>query len=134
MQRREFRSLGLVRQIGIVAVALFLVAVPSWRWWQTARNGELQLLYASALTGNLESVKKISSYRLSGGTAWLESPARDRNADAYARVAAIDQLTDSRSLNRRALVPLLWIDVPFVVRQKVHISLQRGAAMMIVSG
>ena len=126
-QWEKFRSLSWLRKLAVVGLALLLIAVPCWHAWQNARKSELRVLYVSAYSGNLESVKKLSSYKLSGGTTWLERLARDRDADAYAPVAAIDQLTGSCSLNSRGLVPLLWIDVPFVVRhESAHLFATRG--------
>lgn len=123
----RLRSLSAVKQVAILAVALFLIGAPCWRILQDARSGELELLYNSAFTGNLESVKKLSSYRLFDGTDLLERLARDRDADAYARVAAIKELSDHRFANPRPLVPLLWVDVPYVVRHETaQFFLSRG--------
>ena len=124
---QKFRSLRPAQRFGVVAASLVLIALPCWRIWQNARNSELELLYDSAFTGNLESVKRLSAYRFSDGGFWLERLARDRNAEAYARVAAIQNLAQMRSANSHALVPLLWIEVPFVVRdESFRFFLKRG--------
>jgi hypothetical protein len=114
----RFCSLSPLKRFGIVAVTLFLLGAPCWRAWQNARDGELELLYNSAFTGNLESVRKMSADRLFGGTEWLERLARDKYADAYARVEAIKRLSENHSASPRPLVPLLWIEVPYVVRHE----------------
>src|SRR5579863_5323674 len=89
---RKFKSKSRVRRIALTLPGILFVLLSGWQWWLSAQQRQMELLYNSAFTGNLESVRRLSTYRLSGGATWLEKLARDRYADADSRVAAIDEL------------------------------------------
>lgn len=114
----RFKQLTALERSIVCVVAVLLLAAPVWRWWSYAQQWEMQTLYNSAMTGNIVSVRSMSHQTFSQSTEWLEKLAEDRNADPYARVAAIEELMDKRSATKRRIVPLLWIQVPYVVRHE----------------
>lgn len=89
----------------------------------------MQNLYYSASTGDLESVRELSGHRLPGSTEWLERLADNHNAEPQARASAIEALVGRRSADPRRIAPLLWIRVPFFVRDEAaQWFLKRGCA------
>jgi hypothetical protein len=124
---QKFKALNLLRQVVVVLCCLLTLGLPPWLLYMNERwTTEMQYLYGQAIVGDRESVRKMARHRL-WGTSWLESLARDRDAFAESRVAAIDELADKRFISRKPLVPLLWIEQPFDVRHEAALMfLKRG--------
>jgi hypothetical protein len=122
---RKFWALRTAQRVGVVVCCLLALGFPPWWSYMSARwTTEMQYLYGSAAVGDPESVREISSHRI-WGTSWLEKLARDRYAFAESRAAAIDELANKSFVNRRRLVPLLWIEEPFVVRHEAALMFRK---------
>lgn len=123
----KFQSLNYFERSGVCAVFASLFLLPLWEGWSSRQQVEMQNLYYSASAGNLESVRELSRHTLPGSTRWLEKLADDRDADAHSRVAAIDSLLEKRFADPGRIAPLLWIRVPFVVRDEASLwFMKRG--------
>jgi len=94
----------------------------------------MNALYAIASGGDSASVRRRAEYPSLEAMQFIERLAKDRKAFPAGRLEAIDVLGSTQSVDLRALVPLLWIDEPFVVRRAVaEVFKERGCSEDCIS-
>jgi hypothetical protein len=125
----------------LAVLAIFLiVSLGAWAVWmhrwnaQAARRDEMNSLYAIASGGDRASVRRLAEDSSPEAMQFIEKLAKDRKAFPEGRLEAIDVLGARQSVDLKMLVPLLWIDEPFVVRRAVaKVFKERGCSEDCIS-
>ncbi len=94
----------------------------------------MNALYAIASGGDRASVRRLAEDPSPEALQFIEKLAKDRKAFPEGRLEAIDVLGARPSVDPKTLVPLLWIDEPFVVRRAVaKVFKERGCSEDCIS-
>ena len=113
---RSERSLYIARVVILVVFCAAFSIGPIWMSYRREETRKLHDLYLYAVSGDVDSVHRISAHHSVESVRVLEQLARNRSAAAETRVDAVNELSRKSLADSEVFTSLVWIDHPFVVR------------------